>query len=343
MMNPDPSLAKASLDFRSGSRFFGTSANYDSLNDVRQFMEPLLGKSLLTAILYALHQASSVYLVRRSVKRTSANLDDAPRPMRVRFARSLFWLVEIGLLCGVACCKPDSVSTNDRLVVFAAASLRTAFVNLGNEFERLHPGVDVVFNFAGTHELRTQVEHGAEADVFASADQRNLRELVMARHAMSPVLFAVNEPVIAVSKGAASKITTFAELRKADRIVLGVPDVPIGRYASQILDRAATQFGSGFRSAVEARVVSRELNVRQIFLKISLGEADAAIVYRTDVPTTNQNVRLVPVPATVNVMAEYPIAALSSSRHPALAQAWIEFVRSQSGRATLKQAGFGVP
>jgi molybdate transport system substrate-binding protein len=229
----------------------------------------------------------------------------------------------------------------DKLLVFAAASLREVFTSLGEGFEHGHPGVDVAFNFAGTQELRTQLEHGALADVFASADMRHMDDLVLASRVSGPVIFARNEPVVVVAQESAAKLKTLADLPKAKRIVIGVPDVPIGRYTLQILDRAAAgALGVDFRSKVEAKVVSRELNVRQVLAKVSLGEADAGFVYRTDAQTSLDRVSVVTIPPEVNVIAEYPIAVVSGSAHPELARAWVELVRSAEGQRVLGQAGF---
>jgi molybdate transport system substrate-binding protein len=226
------------------------------------------------------------------------------------------------------------------LVVYAAASLRDAFAAVGEEFKRSHPDVQLSFNFAGSQELRTQIEHGAPADVFASADLRHMDELRRAGRVAAPVLFARNEPVVVVAKEQASRIRSLADLPAAGRIVIGVPEVPIGRYTLQILDRAAARLGADFRARVEARVVSRELNVKQVLAKVSLGEADAGIVYRTDAASAGDRVGVVAIPQDVNIVAEYPLAALSGAAHPALAEAWVRLVLSPAGQAVLRRSGF---
>lgn len=242
------------------------------------------------------------------------------------------------------CKHPEPAPGREQaLVVFAAASLRDAFTATAGEFKRLHPGVAVTFNFAGTQELRTQLEHGAVADVVASADPRHMDELVRASRASSSVVFARNELVVAVSRESAASLRTLADLPRANRIVIGVPEVPVGRYTSQILDRASASLGADFRARVEARVVSRELNVRQVLAKVSLGEAQAGIVYRTDAHAARERVAIVPIPREVNVVAEYPIALVSGAPHPALARAWIAFVLSARGQKLLGDAGFLPP
>jgi molybdate transport system substrate-binding protein len=229
------------------------------------------------------------------------------------------------------------------LVVFAAASLRESFSRMGDAFEKSHANVKVRFNFAGSQELRTQIEHGASVDVFASADQRHMNELVKAKKVQNPTVFATNEPVVIVPKDRPAPQIEFADLPSAGRIVIGTPEVPIGRYTLQILDQASKSFGSEFRSRVEARVASRELNVRQVLSKVSLGEADAAIVYRTDAAAACDSVAMVTIPPELNVIAEYPIAVLEGAPKPELARAWVALVLSEQGRTLLKKAAFVVP
>jgi len=231
----------------------------------------------------------------------------------------------------------------DKLVIFAAASLRNAFTSMGEDFKRSHPGVAIRFNFAGTQELRTQLEQGAESDVFASADQRHMGELVKAGRVTEPVTFARNEPVLVVAKESAGKILSVADLPKATRVIIGVPEVPIGRYTLQILDRASVTLGADFRARVEAKVVSRELNVRQVFSKVSLGEADVGFVYRTDAQGAEDRVKLVAIPSDINVIADYPIANVTTAKHLALARSWVAYVLSVGGQNALRKAGFMAP
>jgi len=228
------------------------------------------------------------------------------------------------------------------LLVLAASSLKAAFTMLEPEFEWRHPEVDVRFSFAGTQELRRQLEAGAAADVFASADEKHLQALQDQKLVEAPVLFAENEPVIVTFATARHPVKDLVDLKLVDRLVLGVPEVPIGRYSLEILDRAEKKLGAGFRAAVEARVVSRELNVRQVLAKITLGEADAGIVYRSDVSPPHRSVRVVPIPEEVNVIARYPIAVVARAPQAELARAWVALVTSKTGRVALDAAGFRV-
>ena len=227
-----------------------------------------------------------------------------------------------------------------QLTVFAASSLRDAFQDLGRIFEQQHPGTSVSFNFAGSQELRTQVEHGARADVLASADPRTLRALAGAGLSLEPQVFARNEPVIVVPVGNPAGIDALADLPRARRLVVGAPEVPIGEYTVRILEAASRRYGPGFGAAVEARVASRELNVRQALGKVALGEADAAIVYRTDALASRGAVEVISIPPQLNVVAEYPIALLRGAPRPGLARAFVELVLSSAGQAVLARHGF---
>jgi molybdate transport system substrate-binding protein len=250
------------------------------------------------------------------------------------------------LMLAVTGCKRSDPATpvqEDRLVIFAAASLRDVFTAMGEEFKRTHPGVELTFYFAGTQELRTQLEHGTAADVFTSADQRHMDQLVQASRVEGPRVFARNEPVLIVSRESAATLRGLGDLPTAERIVVGVPEVPIGRYTLQILDKASVALGADFRSRVEARVVSRELNVRQVLTKVSLGEAQAGFVYRTDAIPAGERVRIVTIPPEFNVIAEYPIGLVKGAAHPVLARAWIDFVLSAEGQRSLQRAGFLAP
>jgi molybdate transport system substrate-binding protein len=226
------------------------------------------------------------------------------------------------------------------LTVFAASSLRDAFQDLGRLFEQEHPGTSVSFNFAGSQELRTQVEHGARADVLASADPRTLRALAGAGLSLEPQVFARNEPVIVVPVGNPAGIDALADLPRARRLVVGAPEVPIGEYTVRILEAASRRYGPAFGAAVESRVASRELNVRQVLAKVALGEADAAIVYRTDALASRGAVEVISIPPQLNVVAEYPIALLRGAARPGLARAFVELVLSSAGQAVLARHGF---
>ena len=257
---------------------------------------------------------------------------------RVRSARvqaTLPLLLAVGFL--VAWHAPGSVA--GEVAVFEAASLKDAFARLAERFEKAHPGTKVLLNAAGSQELRVQIEHGAAADVFASADHKHMNALAAQGLVDSPSVFTCNEPVVVVRAGLAS-LKTFGDLPRAERIVMGTPDVPIGSYTLQILQKAAAKQGADFPRRVEAKVASRELNVRQILAKVVLGEADAGIVYRSDALAGQGKVRIISIPPELNVSAEYSIALLKKAPNADLARQWIDLVKSPAGIDALREAGF---
>jgi len=224
------------------------------------------------------------------------------------------------------------------VTVFAAASLREAFEDLAKTLES-KSGVKVQLNLAGSQELRTQIENGARADVFASADQKHMAALVKAGLVAAPRVFARNTPVVIVPKGNPAKVGSFADLPRAKKLVIGVPEVPIGNYTLQIFENA----GAEFKTKVLANVASRELNVRQVLAKVSLGEADAGIVYRTDAMAGKDKVEIIDIPAKLNVIAEYPVAVVAKAPHAAAARAFVDLLLSAEGQKRLAAAGFVAP
>jgi molybdate transport system substrate-binding protein len=233
-----------------------------------------------------------------------------------------------------------TAAESTELVVFAAASLREVFQQLATSFEKQHQGVKVRLSFAGSQELRVQIEQGAKVDVFASADEKHMAALQKQSLAQTSSIFARNEPVVIVPANNPAKLAAFADLPKAERIVVGAPEVPIGAYTEIVLANAEKSLGKDFREKVTAHIRSRELNVRQVLTKVTLGEADAGIVYKTDALTAKDKVMTIAVPEKLAAVASYPIAALSSAAHPELAQAWITLVLSKDGQGILAAAGF---
>ncbi len=229
--------------------------------------------------------------------------------------------------------------------MFAAASLTDAFTELGPAFAERNPGATVVFNFGASSTLRTQLEQGAPADVFASADGR---QMDLAREAGlivgEPVVFAQNRLVIIVPKANPGEVMGPRDLARSGlKLVIAAPEVPIAVYTREMLDRMARDpaFGPDFAQRVLANVVSEEPNVRQVVAKVQLGEADAAVVYSSDVtPRVAPDVQVIAIPDEYNVIASYPIAATSRASRPELAQSWIELVLAPAGQAVLARYGF---
>lgn len=268
-----------------------------------------------------------------------------PRVREVaRSCRRVVSCCVILLLVGSAGCKesaaPGVAARDEPVVVFAAASLREVFTALAVVFERSHPRAEVVLHFAGSQELRTQVEHGAAVDVFASADAHHMQELERGGHVRNPHTFARNEPVVVVASERARTLRSFAELPSATRIAVGSEEVPIGRYTEQILARASTSLGAEFSARVRANIVSRELNVRQVLARVALGEVEAGIVYRTDALAARTPITTISIPPHVNVLAAYTIAAAVAAERPQLALQWIELLVSPAGQQALERAGF---
>jgi molybdate transport system substrate-binding protein len=226
------------------------------------------------------------------------------------------------------------------VVVFAAASLREVFEGAAPIFEKHHPNSKVRFNFAGSQDLRVQIEQGAKVDVFASADWKHMKLLGSKGMVIGPVVFARNLPVVVVPKNNPAQVRSFADLPKVTHLVVGAAEVPIGAYTEAIFAAAEKLYGKAFHEQILARVRSRELNVRQVLTKVALGEADAGIVYRTDALTMPDRVQIIEIPGQINVVAEYPIAVLKLAPHFDLARAFVKLVLSKEGQKTLAEAGF---
>lgn len=242
------------------------------------------------------------------------------------------------LLALLACRQAPDTETRV-LSVMAASSLTEAFQRMEGEFERAHPGVDVVSTFSGSQVLRLQLEQGARADVFASADEGHLLALQNAGIVSDPQTFAHGELILIVPEDNPAGLSRFADLPRASRLVLGSTNVPVGAYARQMLRRAEQRLGADFTRRVRESVVSRESNARLVRAKVELGAADAAIVYRSDVTATSA-VRAIPIPEEYNVRVRYPIGVTSNSTHPTLARTFVAFVTSQRGRRLLVEQGF---
>ena len=240
-------------------------------------------------------------------------------------------------------CGGRNVSSGARtLTVYAAASLTDAFTEIGEAFESSRSGVTVVFNFGGSQNLRTQIEQGAPADIFASANVEEMDTLVAQNFVEvdAPKVFLTNQLVVILPESNPGGITSLEDLSTPGlKIVLAAEEVPAGRYAREILNRLNAQFGADYSDQVLANVVSNEDNVRQALTKVQLGEADASIVYVSDAVAVPE-LRRIEIPADVNVIAEYPIAALVESKNSDLANEFIQYVLSPETQATLEKWGF---
>jgi molybdate transport system substrate-binding protein len=229
--------------------------------------------------------------------------------------------------------ESPTTAVDDSVTVFAASSVTAAFTEIAKEFEAAHPGSKVTLNFAASSELVTQINNGAPADVFASADSKNMAKLADGT-VDPPQNFASNRLEIIVQAGNPKGITGLADLAKSGvAYVTAAPEVPIGKYAQQALDAAG----------VKVSPRSLEANVKGIVSKVTLGEADAGIVYVTDVLAAGSKATGVAIPDASNVIAHYPIAVPATSEHRAAGAAFAAFVLSSAGQQILAKYGFVAP
>jgi molybdate transport system substrate-binding protein len=245
-----------------------------------------------------------------------------------------------------ALAEPVANATGE-VTVFAASSLIDAFREVGAAFERANPNVKVTFNFGASSALRTQLEQGARSDVFASADTAQMDAAKRAEAVLAAEhVFARNRLVVIAPRDNPRKVASVKDLAQAGlKLVTTAPAVPIGQYTLDMLDKASvdTSYGSGFRAQVEANIVSREDNVRQVVSKVQLGEADAAVVYATDVtPQVRDQLTQIAVPDPLQTLATYPIAVTRGSNVTG-GEAFSSFVLSQPGQDILRKWGFLAP
>lgn len=231
------------------------------------------------------------------------------------------------------------------LNVFAAASLTDAFGQIGEDFTALHPGTEVVFNFAGSNQLATQIGGGAPADVFASANATQMNVAIETGRIISGTqrTFVRNRLVVITPSDNPAGLTTLQDLATPGaKIIFAAAEVPVGQYTLDFLDKAEADgsLGVGFKDAVLANVVSYEENVRVVLTKIALGEADAGVVYTSDVGAAAEEVMQIEIPDNLNTIAGYPIAPLSDSLHPEQAQQFVDYVLAPEGQQVLAAHGF---
>jgi molybdate transport system substrate-binding protein len=227
-------------------------------------------------------------------------------------------------------------SATGKITVSAAASLTEAFNKLGKDFEAANPKATVAFNFGSSTTLATQIQQGAPADSFASADQANMTKLVSA-HLIdgTPVVFAKNKLVIVTKPGNPKHVQTLADLPALGTVALCGADVPCGKYAAQVLQNAQV--------TIPTNKITRGQDVKATLAAVMTGDADAAIVYATDAQSAGNTVTTVDIPESQNAIAVYPIGVIAKSSNKATAQAFTAYVTSPAGEATLKSLGFLPP
>jgi molybdate transport system substrate-binding protein len=237
------------------------------------------------------------------------------------------------LMSGAAACDSGDDGRTETIRVLAAASLTDAFGEMSESFETDHSSVDIELTFGSSSDLALQIEQGAPADVFASADEVTMQGLVdkgLIRG--SPAVFALNSLAVVVAPGNPFGIDALSDLASEDLVVaLGAEDVPVGRYAREALASAG----------VDVHPDTLETDAKAIVTRIAVGEADAGIVYTTDVNAAGDDVSGVPIPVAHNVVARYPIGLIGEA--DAAAAEFVDLVTSAEGRAILETHGFGVP
>ena len=250
------------------------------------------------------------------------------------------------ILIGAACVAPAGGGTSVELTIYAAASLRDVLVEGESAYETVAPGVSLTVATDSSATLRTQIEQGAPADVFLSADVKNPQALVDAGLTMGPALpFAGNELTVIVPAANPAGIRAPADLaNEGVAIVAAGDEVPITGYAEQLIANLAAMPGppTDFAAAYAANVVSKEENVGAVVAKIELGEGDAAIVYATDARSA-AGVTTIDIPPEANVTATYAGVVIKASAHPAEARALLEWVAGSRGAEILERFGFVSP
>ena len=228
------------------------------------------------------------------------------------------------------------------LTVLAASSLTNAFGELATTFQEQNPDTEVRTSFGGSSELLAQIEQGAPADVFASADEDKMDTAVQDDLVNEPQTFAGNRPIIIVPIDNPARIHGLQDLANPEaKLVLAQDGVPIAEYAKRILTNADSEYGGNLEQQALNNVVSREANVRASANRVALGEADATFVYITDVtPEIEDQVEVIEIPQDLNVVATYPIATLKEANNLELARRWVDLVLSDEGQRLLEEYGF---
>lgn len=259
-------------------------------------------------------------------------------------ATALFLLcLTVGLLgCSGGGEGGQQESAGSTLTVLAASSLTDAFGELERAFEEQNPDTDVVTSFASSSELLAQIEQGASADVFASADEEKMDTAVEENLVSEPRTFVRNRPAVIVPRDNPAGIRELRELANpGTSLVLAQDGVPIAEYAKEVLASADAEYGENFEQRVLDNIVSQEANVKASVNRVALGEADATFVYVTDVtPDIQDQVQVIEIPENLNVIATYPIATVGESKNADLSQEWIDLLLSDEGQKVLEKYGF---
>jgi len=268
--------------------------------------------------------------------------------LRLSFAMSLIVLgcTPVAAPAQNASAAEPATTAATTLNVFAAASLTDAFGEIGENFAAAHAGAEVVFNFAGSNQLATQITEGAPADVFASANRAQMNVVIESGRIITgtPRTFVRNRLVVVTPSDNPAGLTGLQDLATPGlKLIFAAKEVPVGQYSLDFLDKAEADgsLGTGYKDAVIANLVSYEENVRAVLTKVTLGEADAGVVYTSDVAANAEGeVIQLEIPDPLNTVASYPIAVLSDSPNLALAQQFMDYVLAPEGQQVLVKYGF---
>ncbi|PKL70277.1 MAG: molybdate ABC transporter substrate-binding protein [Methanomicrobiales archaeon HGW-Methanomicrobiales-1] len=254
----------------------------------------------------------------------------------------------LALLLAAGCTSSGTAPAVEKkeLTVFTAASLTGAMTDIATAYEALHPDTKIVLNFDGSQALRTQIEQGAPADLFLSANTKHMSALqgegLMVNESVA--IFAKNKLALIVPKENRANITGLPDLAQPGiRLVMGTKEVPFGDYTRQALGKMANDsaYGPAYRDAVMNNVVSEDPAVTALVAHIRLGEADAGIAYASDVSEGDRLlITTIPIPDQYNVIASYPLGIVQDSPVQDRAAAFVEFIESPEGSAILTRYGF---
>lgn len=251
----------------------------------------------------------------------------------------------LALACLLSCEHPAKTQPDEQVTVrvFAASSLFEAFTGIAHQFEALNPGVNVDLTFAGSQVLSLQIEHGANAHLFASADEANMHALQTGGLVSERRFFAHNRLTLVVPLDNPAGIRHLNDLGKARRLVVGSPRTPIGKYTHQLIAAIAATRGHLSANEIRDRIVSEESNTRLVRAKVELGEADAAIIYRTDVAHEPSNLQEIQIPESIGPTANYVIGQTARKGTGPAARAsrrFIAYLLSAEGQDSLTRHGF---
>lgn len=278
-------------------------------------------------------------------------MHETRRVPRNKVRRAPIWGCALALLLALTACagtgsaSPGATGQPVKVMVFAAASLRDAFTDIGAAYSRTHPNVVVTFNFAGSDTLAQQIAQGAPADLFASANATQMDVAVKsgAIAGSGVKTFAHNRLVLIYPTANPAHIQTLRDIaRPGVKVDLAARSVPVGQYALDFLAKASADpaFGPGYRAAVLKNVVSYETDVKAVLAKIVLGEADAGIVYTTDAATASGKVGVITIPDALNSIATYPIGVVNGSKQAAAARDVLNYIVAAQGQDRLAKYGF---